>query len=231
MSRRASAITAAGIVLSQPTSTTSAVEQVAAGDQLDRVGDDLAADQRGLHALAAHRDAVGDRDGVELERRAAGLADAVLHVHGELAQVIVAGTNLDPGVGDADERLPQILVGQAGGAQHRPRRRPAGAVGQRGTAPFQRMSGHFIPWIGRLLTLTVPVSPVGPARAARTAAPGVKPLQKGRPLSDDGLAFIARLGSSSAHRPAYNAERKTRMTTTGWFSRADTQRVSPTRQE
>lgn len=31
--------------------------------------------------------------------------------------------------------------------------------------------------------------------------------EKGRLLSDDGLAFIARLGSSSAHRPAYNAER------------------------
>ena len=69
----------------------------------------------------------------------------VLHVHGQIAQVIVAGTDLDPGVGDADERLPQILVGQAGGAQHRPRRRPAGAVGQCGATPFQRMSWHSYP--------------------------------------------------------------------------------------
>jgi hypothetical protein len=30
---------------------------------------------------------------------------------------------------------------------------------------------------------------------------------KGRLLSDDGLGFTARLGSSSAHRPAYDAER------------------------
>ena len=51
------------------------VELVAAHDQLDRVGDHLAADQRGLHPLGAHRDAVGDRDRVELHRRAAGLAD------------------------------------------------------------------------------------------------------------------------------------------------------------
>ena len=29
----------------------------------------------------------------------------VLHVHGELAQVVVARADLDPGVGDADERL------------------------------------------------------------------------------------------------------------------------------
>jgi hypothetical protein len=36
-----------------------------------RVGDDLAADQRGLHPGRAHRDAVGDDDGVEVDRIAA----------------------------------------------------------------------------------------------------------------------------------------------------------------
>ncbi len=35
-----------------------AVEGVAAGDQFDGVGDDFAADERGLHALRAHGDAV-----------------------------------------------------------------------------------------------------------------------------------------------------------------------------
>ncbi len=39
-----------------------AIEQVAAHDQLDRVGHDLAADQAGLHALGAHRHAVADAD-------------------------------------------------------------------------------------------------------------------------------------------------------------------------
>ena len=45
-----------------------AVEHVAARHELDRVGDDLAADERALHALGAHRDAVGDRDRVDLDR-------------------------------------------------------------------------------------------------------------------------------------------------------------------
>ena len=52
------------------------VEQVAAGDQLDRIGDHLAADERRPHAGRAHRDSVGDRHGVELHRRAAGAPDA-----------------------------------------------------------------------------------------------------------------------------------------------------------
>ena len=46
------------------------------GDELDRVGDDLAADEDGLHALGAHRHAVADRDRVELHRRPAGGPDA-----------------------------------------------------------------------------------------------------------------------------------------------------------
>ncbi len=39
---------------------------VAAHGELDRVGDHLARSQRGLHALMAHGDAVGDGDGAEL---------------------------------------------------------------------------------------------------------------------------------------------------------------------
>ncbi len=118
------------------------VEEVAAGDELDRVGHDLAAHQRGPHALRAHRDAVGDGDGVELERRAAGLADPLLDVRREIAQVIVAGADLDPGVGDADERAIEVVVRQADGAQHRARGRAAGAVGKSAAAPFQRVSRH-----------------------------------------------------------------------------------------
>ena len=82
-----------------------AVEAVAARDELDRVGDHLAADERGAHALGAHRDAVGDRHRVELHRRAAGGADARLDVLGQRPQVQVARADFDPGVGDADERL------------------------------------------------------------------------------------------------------------------------------
>ena len=106
-----------------------AVEHVAARHQLDRIGDHLAADQRRLHALGAHGDAVADGDGVELHRRAAGRADAFLHLDRQLAQVVVAGHGLDPGIGDADDRLRQILVGEADGLQHGARGRAVASLG------------------------------------------------------------------------------------------------------
>src|SRR5690606_41809570 len=59
-----------------------AVEHVAAGDELDGVGDHVAANQRCLHAFGAHGDAVGDGDGVELHGSTAGGADAFLDLHG-----------------------------------------------------------------------------------------------------------------------------------------------------
>ena len=118
-----------------------AVEQVARDDELDRVGDHLARDQRGAHAGRAHRDAVGDRDRVELDRRAAGGADAVLHVLREHALVEVARHRLDPGRRDADERLREILVGEADRLQHRAGRGAVDAVGQRGAVALGGIGG------------------------------------------------------------------------------------------
>ena len=77
-SSRTSAMAAPGMVLSQPTRQTTPSNRWPRDHELDRVGDHLAADERRLHALGAHRDAVGDRDRVELHRRAAGRADALL---------------------------------------------------------------------------------------------------------------------------------------------------------
>ena len=105
-----------------------AVEEMAAGDELDRVGDHLAADERGLHALGAHRDAVGDGDGVELHRRAAGGADALLDLLGEAAEVEVARHHLGPGVGDADDRALQRIVVEADALQVRAGRGPVRAL-------------------------------------------------------------------------------------------------------
>ena len=73
----------------------------------------------------AHRDAVGDRDRVELHRRAAGGADALLDLRREHAVVEVARHRLDPRVRDADDRLREVLgrvadavqVGARGGAR------------------------------------------------------------------------------------------------------------------
>jgi hypothetical protein len=118
------------------------VEEVAARDQLDRVRDHLAADERRAHALAAHRDAVGDGDRVELERRAAGRAYAFLDVTGQFTQVEIAGADLDPGVRDPDDRFLKVVVLEPRGAQHRARRSPAGAIRERAAAPFERTGVH-----------------------------------------------------------------------------------------
>jgi hypothetical protein len=107
------------------------VEQVPARDELDRVRDHLARDERRAHPLGAHRDAVRDGDRVELHRRAARLADPALHVLGERALVQVARHRLDPARRHADEGAGEILVGEAGALQHRARGRAIGTVRQR----------------------------------------------------------------------------------------------------
>src|SRR5581483_2721701 len=110
------------------------VEQVALGHELDRVGDQVAADERRAHPGRAHRDAVRDGDRVELDRRAAGGPNAVLDVDRELALVVVARHRLDPRRRDADERLREVLVRVADRLQHRARGRAVDAVGEEGAA-------------------------------------------------------------------------------------------------
>ena len=95
-----------------------AIEHVAADEEFDGVGDNLAADERSLHALRAHRDAVGNGDGVELHGGAASGANALFHLHGELAEVVVAWHGFNPGVGDTDDGLGEIFVGEPDGLQH-----------------------------------------------------------------------------------------------------------------
>jgi hypothetical protein len=74
------------------------IEHVTAADEFDRIGDHLAAHQRRFHSLGAHRDAVADRDGVELHRRSAGVPHAAFDLLGQLAQVVAARHRLDPRV-------------------------------------------------------------------------------------------------------------------------------------
>ena len=94
------------------------VEALGLHDGLDGVGDDLAAHQREVHALVAHRDAVGDRDGAELQRVAAAGVHALLGRAGQPLQRQVAGRDLVPARGDADLGLREVLVGHADRAQH-----------------------------------------------------------------------------------------------------------------
>ena len=77
-----------------------------------------------------------DGDRVELDRRPARAADALLHVAGEQAMVEIARHRLDPRRRDADQRLREVLVGEARALEHRARRRAVDAVGQRRTVPL-----------------------------------------------------------------------------------------------
>ena len=65
----------------------------------------------------AHGDAVGDGDGGELARRAAGGRDAALRRLRLARQRDVAGRGLVPGGGDADDRLVDLLLGEAHGIE------------------------------------------------------------------------------------------------------------------
>ena len=96
---------------------------MAAHRELGRIRDHLARDQRALHALMAHRDAVGDRDRGELARRAAGLGDAALGRLRLPRERDVAGCGLVPGRDHADERRRDVRAGQ-------PHREIVGPVGR-----------------------------------------------------------------------------------------------------
>ena len=96
---------------------------------LHRVGDDLSADQRVVHAPVAHRDAVGDRDGAELEGVSVGLVHTLFGGLGQPIQREVAGGDLVPGTGDADLRLAPVVVAHPDGPQHAAGSGPLDAVG------------------------------------------------------------------------------------------------------
>jgi hypothetical protein len=116
-----------------------AVEEMPPRDQLDRVGDHLARDERCSHPLGAHRDAVRDGDRVELERRASGRPDAALDVLGERPLVEVARHRLDPARGNADQRAGEVVVGEADRLEHRPGGGAVGTVGKSGALALGRV--------------------------------------------------------------------------------------------
>ena len=130
MFRRASAITVPGIVLSQPEIATSASNWWAEATSSIESAIISRETSEARMPGGAHRDAVGDRDRVELHRRAAGRADALLDLRGEHAVVEVARHRLDPRVRDADDRLGEVLGGVADAMQVGARGGALGPLGE-----------------------------------------------------------------------------------------------------
>src|SRR5262249_14159744 len=83
---------------------------------------DFARDQRVLHALGAHGDAIADGDGAEGLRHGLRLAHGGDGALGQIVETGVAGRDGAVAVGNADDRLVEVLVAKPDGAKH-------GAVG------------------------------------------------------------------------------------------------------
>ena len=124
-----------GTILSQLGMQTMPSKQWACEHRLHGVGNHLAAGQRILHARVSHGDAVVHADRVEDERHAAGRADALLDVDAHLVQMDVAGNDVGIAVANGDERLAEIVVGHAGGAEQ-------AAVRCAGIAQFDNVGTH-----------------------------------------------------------------------------------------
>ena len=159
-----------------------AVEEMAARDQLNRIGDHLAAHERGLHPLGAHRDAIGHGDGVELHRGTPGGTDSGLYLLGEAAVVEVAGHGLDPAMPDADQRLAEVFAGEADCPQHGARAGTVVALRQSRALPLQRRRAV---WIRHGLTLLeAPILPSEPVRCDDTQRGQQEPNERQHHRSD-----------------------------------------------
>ena len=106
----AAAIRQAGMVLSQPVSSTTPSSGVAV-EHLDERQIGEVAVEAGGRALAG----LLDRMARELEADAAGRRDALAHALRELEVVAVAGREVGAGLGDADDRLARLQLLRASG--------------------------------------------------------------------------------------------------------------------
>ena len=105
-----------------------AIHAFAADNCLDGVRDHFTGNERVFHALSAHRNAVGDGDGVEDQALASCRIHAFFRFDCELVDVDVAGRDLAPGGGNADLRLGEIVFLKTNRVKHRAARRTVGAI-------------------------------------------------------------------------------------------------------
>ena len=101
----AAPISSDGVVLSQPTSSTTPSSGLARIDSSTSMRGEVAVEHRG-----GPQQRLAERHHRELERKAARFQHARLHVLGDGAEVRVAGRQLGVGVADADDRPAVELV-------------------------------------------------------------------------------------------------------------------------
>ena len=80
---------------------------------LGGVGDDVAGNQRVLHAGVSHSDAVTDRNRREHDRSSSGHGDAEFYRLDDFVEVHVSRHNLIVGADDTDYRARQLLFGKS----------------------------------------------------------------------------------------------------------------------
>src|SRR5262249_38828490 len=88
-----------------------------------------------------HGYAVRDGDGVVLNRRTTGGANASLHMLGQVAGIERAGHHLDPGMRHPDQWPRQVFVGETNGLKHSTSWRAIRTIGDVTTVVFQGI-GH-----------------------------------------------------------------------------------------
>ena len=109
---------ATGHVLVAPADGHESVESLAAHDRFDRFGDDLARNERVFHPFGAHRNAIGNGDGVEDNRFAARCIGAARRFAREHVDVHVAGRDHAPSGSDAHLRFAEVFFLEPDGIEH-----------------------------------------------------------------------------------------------------------------
>src|SRR6266851_5714979 len=98
-------------------------------DCFDGVGDDFTGNERVFHAFGAHRDAVADRDGAEDLRHGSCCAQRCDRTRGQIVQAKIAGSDGAVTIGYSNDRLGEIFIMKAYGAQHGAISRPFDSLG------------------------------------------------------------------------------------------------------
>ena len=93
------------------------IELMALNSAFEAVGDSFAGNERVMHAIVVHGNAVAHADGGNFERNATGHINAGLHSFANFIEVIVTRNNVVAGIEHRDEGLLHFFIGKAVGLQ------------------------------------------------------------------------------------------------------------------